>query len=456
MSRKETARGAILARVETGAMTLRDAVPLLQVSYRQAKRLYARYRVAGTPGLVHGHVGRASNACRPVGERETVLALIRAHYSGSAAKGPGQRLGPTLVAEHLWQEHGLAVPRTTLRRWMRAAGLWSQVRTVRARHVRRVRKAHFGELVQFDGSFHDWYEGRGSYAGYRSCVMSLVDDATGTTLLRFGAEETIWSAVALLRAWIAQYGVPRALYTDKKNLYTRPPTLNERSRGEKAYTQFGRMCATLGIQIIEASTPQAKGRVERGHGTHQDRLVKKLRLAGISEDAAANAWVTATYLPQHNARFAIAAASPVDYHLPRDPTLRDGDVWCLETSRVVGNDFVVRYGNRALQLDRTARGRVPAKSRVLVQEAEDGRLQIVHVGRDGVRRRCAWTDAGPVRAAPPLRAEVTAPRASAVAPPPRPSRPGPNHPWRAVIAHEVAVARKHKAQRATRRTLASA
>jgi hypothetical protein len=142
---------------------------------------------------------------------------------------------------------------------MSEAGLWTRVRRSRPKTKRRERRAHFGELVQLDGSFHDWFEGRGERGGRRSCVMNMVDDATGTTLLRFGEQETIWAAVDVLRAWIETYGVPRALYTDWKNVYKREPTAAEEAAGEAAHTQFGRMCAKLGIEIIAAGTPQAKG-----------------------------------------------------------------------------------------------------------------------------------------------------------------------------------------------------
>ena len=192
--------------------------------------------------------------------------------------------------------------------------------------------------------------------------MNLVDDATGTTLLRFGEQETIWAALDVLRGWIERYGVPRALYTDWKNVYKRQPTAAEEAAGEAGHTHFGRMCAKLGIEIIAAASPQAKGRVERSHGTQQDRLIKKMRLRGIEEDAAANAYVESVYLPAYNARYAVAPASPVDYHLPRDPAVRDEDVFCLEHKRTVGKDFVVQFGGQGLQLDRAARGRVPAGS----------------------------------------------------------------------------------------------
>lgn len=447
MSRKEFARGSVLARVTGGEITLRDAVPLLGVSYRQAKRLGHRFRARGAAGLVHGNVGRPSNHAVPTDARTAVLDLIRAHYGGPAAKGPGQRFGPTLVAEHLWTEHGILVARSTLRDWMRAAGLWSRTRRGHPPpHARRERRAHFGELVQLDGSFHDWFEGRGPRTGQRSCAMTMVDDATSTTLLRFGDEETIWAAVRVLRTWIAAYGVPRALYTDWKNVYKREPTTNEAARGEAAYTHFGRICQKLDITIIGASSAQAKGRVERNHGTHQDRLIKKMRLLGIADDAAANAYVTATYLPAHNARFAVAPASAVDHHRARDRHGRDDDICCLETRRVVGADYVVQYHGRALQLDRAARGRVPAKSTVLVRETEDGRLRVIHIGRDGQARLCAWTPA----VARTMASVAVAPSAARLTPaaPPR-ALPGthpvrPDHPWHRQHALWIAQARQRR------------
>lgn len=433
MSRKEFHRGSVLARVAAGTITLSEATPLLGVTYRHAKRLWRRYRASGALGLVHGNVGRGSNHAHAPAERVAVLALIRAHYGGTLQKGPGQRFGPTLAAEHLWTDHGILVARSTLRDWMRDAGLWSRTRRGRPAHTRRERRPHFGELVQLDGSFHDWYEGRGAPAGQRRCLMSLVDDATSTTLLRFGAEETIWAAAGVLQAWIAAYGVPRALYTDWKNVYKRAPTPKEQTRGETAFTQFGRMCQKLDIEIIGAASPQAKGRVERSHGTQQDRLIKKMRLRGVADDATANAYVSATYLPQHNARFAVRAASPVDYHRARDHDRHDDDVFCLEESRVVGQDYVIHYKNHGLQLDRAARGRVPAKSTVLVRETEDGRIRVMHVARDGHERLCAWTPAV-ARAIAPVEVGARAPIGSR--PAIRPHRPALTHPWKvAVLDH---------------------
>jgi hypothetical protein len=473
MSEVEFRRGAVLRRVVAGELTLKDAAVLLEVSYRQARRIFKRYGAEGSKGLVHRNVGRRSNRAIPAEYREHVLGLVRQHYSGPAERGPGQRLGPTLVAEHLFSDHGLLVPVSTLSRWMRSEDLWGMVRKTKTRHRRRPRKAHFGELVQMDGSFHDWFEGRGP----RACVMTMVDDATGRTMLRFDAEETTWAAAEILRRWIGSYGVPRALYTDWKNVYLRALTSNELARGEVPVTQFGRMCEKLGIRLIGASSPQAKGRVERGHGTHQDRLIKKLRLHGISDYERANAYVEGEYEREHNARFSVAAASAVDYHTPRGARekrrLADDAVFCMETKRVVGRDYVVQYGTRALQLEHRARGRVPVKSRVLLRETREGALSVVHVGADGGEHQLRWTEA-PCRArrdraalvalpSPALAPEQAPPAAAAVAPAPAPApapargtggharttraRPAADHPWNVQHRRWVEQAMQRKAVR---------
>jgi transposase len=250
MSAKELTRVEVLSRVKAGTLSLGSAATLLAVSYRQAKRLARRYRAEGAKGLTHRSAGRPSSHARPTADRERALALVREKYSGAV----DVRFGPTLAAEHLASEDAVTVHHDTLRRWMLAAGLWSRARKRAPHRQRRARKAHFGELVQLDGSFHVWYETRAP----RGCLMNLVDDATGRTLARLGDEETIWAAADVLRRWIEAYGVPLALYTDWKNVYVRVPTAEEQATGAVPLTQFGRMCASLGIQIIAASSPQAK------------------------------------------------------------------------------------------------------------------------------------------------------------------------------------------------------
>ena len=180
--------------------------------------------------------------------------------------------------------------------------------------------------------------------------MNLVDDATATTLCRLGEQETIWAAVGVLRAWMEKYGVPVALYTDWKNVYVREATAKELLRGS-ALTQFGRMCERLGIQIIAASSPQAKGRVERNHGTHQDRLVKKLRRKKIATHEDGESVFGEEYCDEHNRRFAIEPRSEVDYHLPLPGARRLDEIFRLETERMMGNDWVVRHENRFYQVE---------------------------------------------------------------------------------------------------------
>src|SRR5713101_519390 len=373
MSKRELGRVEVLARVKSGELRVVDAAALLRVSYRQAKRLWKRYREEGAAGLKHRSAGRRSHRAYAEQFREKVLALVREKYGGPV----GERFGPTLAAEHLASEDGQRVDAETLRRWMLEDGLWSRERRRRRHRRRRERKEHFGELVQMDGSFHAWLEERGP----EGCLMDLVDDATNSTLARLGKEETIWAAAGALRAWIERYGVPMRLYVDWKNLYKRPANSQERLRGEEPITQFGGMCAKLGIELIAASSPQAKGRVERVHGTHQDRLVKKLRRKGIASHAEANAYLEAKYLPEHNRRFARPAARREDYHR-RAPCAAELDrIFRLESPRTVSDDWVVRYDNRFFQLEPQSRNYAPARSRVLVRENEPGHIVIHYRGQ---------------------------------------------------------------------------
>jgi len=420
MSVRELTRVEVLGRVKAGSLALTEAATLMAVSYRQAKRLWSGYRRDGAKALRHRHVGRPSNRETSAQTRQRVLALIRQKYSGDVAT----RFGPTLVAEHLTSEDGLTIDHETVRRWMLAGGLWSRQRQRPPYRQRRARKAHFGELVQLDGSFHAWYEARGS----RRCLITMVDDATSRSDGRFSAEETIWAAAAVLRRWIEQHGVPLALYTDWKNVYVRAATETERAAGEVPLTHFGRMCAALQIQIIPASSPQAKGRVERNHGTHQDRLVKKLRRLAIADDTAANAFLGTTYWAHHNARFAQAPAAATDFHR-RCPSARTLDrVFRLEEIRTVGQDWVVRYHNRLLQLARQS-GYAPARSTVTVCEWPDGRLAVEYRGRT-----LTWADVTDAATAPAVAPVcAVAPAVSAAHPHPvmrSMTRPSVDHPWR--------------------------
>jgi hypothetical protein len=254
--------------------------------------------------------------------------------------------------------------------------------------------------------------------------MNMVDDATGTTLCRLGKEETIWAAVGVLRAWIERYGAPRALYTDWKNVYVREPNAGERLRGEVPVTQFGRMCQALGIEIWAASSPQAKGRVERNHGTHQDRLVKKLRRKEIRTHAHANRYLGEEYCPQHNARYAQPAAAPEDDHLPSPGARKLEKIFRLETERVLSNDWVVQHDKRFYQVQRQSQHHAPAKGKVRVCEGEAGSLEIYYREQ---KLKCQEIAARPVS---PQRGKETPAEATPGATTRRQWKPGPEHPWR--------------------------
>jgi len=366
LSKRETDRCEAFGRVKAGDLSLREASDLLGLSYRQAKRLWKRYGEQGAAGLQHGHCGRASNRGRGPEFRSRVLKLVEQRYAD---------FGPTLASEHLLADDQLEVHAETLRRWLRAAGK-PVLRKRKAYRRRREPKAHFGELVQMDGSFHKWLEDRAGVG----CLMHLVDDATSTALFSFSKEETTWAAANLLRAWIERHGVPKALYTDWKSVYVSEPTEKQRLRGERPVSQFGRMCAKLGIRIIAANSPQAKGRVERAHGTHQDRLVKKLRLAGVGDYEAADGFLGAGYLDEHNRRFARQAASEADFHRKRPGKRELDEIFQLEQERVVSADWVVSYEGKLLQLERQSRRHAPAKSRVTVRENQQGEIAILYRG----------------------------------------------------------------------------
>jgi hypothetical protein len=370
MNERETRRSGVLGRVKSEELTQVEAAEILGISYRQTKRLYRRFLKWSAKGLVHGNVGKGSNHAKEKKFRRRVLGLVRKHYGGD----PGERFGPTLAAEHLAEDHSIVVDAETLRRWMLEEGLWTRERKRKLYRQRRLRRAHFGELVQMDGSFEDWLEKRGP----RGCLIHMVDDATSTSLATFALEETTWGVANTLRAWVEKYGIPRALYVDWKTVYLVQPTERQKQEGILPVSQVGRMCAKLGIEMIGANSPQAKGRVERGHGTHQDRLIKKMRLKKISTYEEADAFLAEDYLDQHNGKYAVTAREKADFHLAVAPQLDLNQIFCLEEERKVSNDWVVQYGKRWLQIEaKDQRVTVGAGNTVVVREHRDGSVTLL-------------------------------------------------------------------------------
>jgi transposase len=306
MGQKELLRGKVLEMVKQGQITLKAAAATLRISYRQGIRLYTAYRKEGDAGLIHGNYGKRSNNRTAENILEQALESYRKRYND---------FGPTFAAEKMAEEEGFSISVSVLRRLLITAGEWKGNRNAREYRSRRERREYFGELVQFDGSHHKWFEDRGPAC----CLITMIDDATNTRISRFFEQETIEGAMTVLSCWIRTYGIPEALYCDKKNAFvlTREPTDSELLEGiTEPKSHFGRACDKLGVQVIAANSPQAKGRVERNHGVDQDRLIKELRLKGVSTIQAANQFLEKTYLPKINRMFSRPPADREDAHAP--------------------------------------------------------------------------------------------------------------------------------------------
>jgi transposase len=363
---QEKLRGKIMEMVNQKLKTLKVASWELGISYSQAKRIYRRYLEGGDEALVHGNRGKPSNN---KADEETVrkaVELYRERYYD---------FGPTLAQETLFERDGLEISVSTLRRALVSAGLWKQKKNGSEYRSRRMPRAHFGELVQFDGSHHDWFEGRGTPC----CLITMIDDATKIRLSQFFDEETMFGAMGVLKRWIQRYGIPQALYCDRKNAFvlTREPTDAEILAGVlKPKSHFGRACDRLGIEVIAANSPQAKGRVERNHGLDQDRLVKALRLEGIGAIEEANRFLQETYLPKMNGKFSRPAGSGDDAHVHPGKVNLD-DILCMEFDRRISKDFIVRFQARLFQILKTNKPLPRTEDKVLVRVRLDNSIHVI-------------------------------------------------------------------------------
>jgi hypothetical protein len=407
MSPRDRRRLGLMTRVAEGLLKLRLAAEMMRVTYRQAKRIWRRYRQAGDGGLVHRGRGRCSNRRRPVAEQQRAVGLYTQQYAG---------FGPLLASEHLAADHGLVVDHETLRRWLLNAGQWEARRQREAHRAARERRPRWGDLVQIDGSEHDWFEGRGS----RAVLMVMIDDATNRTLARFYAAEDTAAAYDIFERYVQLYGLPVALYPDRDSIYvcTRQACLEEQLAAVGPETQFARAMRELGVELIPAYSPQAKGRVERRHGLFQDRLVKEMRLRGLGTIETANAYLDGTFLALVNTRYTVQPRDPANGHQPRPPATTLALVLSWQEPRSVARDWTLRWRNRRLQIDaRHAALGLPGR-RVVVVERRDGTLVLLYG-----KRRLTFRDA-PAPAVPTPRP----------APPPSPRRPrqppAAHHPWR--------------------------
>lgn len=335
LSRREVNRLHIVKKAIEKEIKQREAAEILLMTERQIRRLIKKIREEGDAGIAHKTRGKESNRKIPKKIKSKVIDLYRQKYLG---------FGPTLASEKLEELEGIRVNDETLRIWLIESGDWKKVRKGRKYHRWRERKHHFGEMIQIDGSHHDWFEGRGP-----KCVfMGYIDDATGKTFGRFYEYEGTFPAMDSFGRYIRKHGIPVSIYLDRHTTYKSPEKAALAER-EDPLSQFERAMRELGVRVIHAHSPQAKGRVERLFRTLQDRLIKEMRLRGIKSIDEANKFLQ-EYLPSYNRKFSVSAKESADLHreIPKD--LKLAHIFCLKTERVVRNDSTVIYNSRLYQL----------------------------------------------------------------------------------------------------------
>jgi len=407
MSQKERVRLSVMKQVQEDELKLIEASEVLGLSYRQAKRVWRRYQLQGDSGLPHAARGKPGKRAKPAELKARILTRYDERYPD---------FGPTLAAEYLAEE-GLKVDHETLRRWLLAKGK-PRLRRRRQRHREwRERKPCFGAMVQLDGSHHDWFEGRAP----KCVLMVMVDDATNRVWAQFFQEETTRASYDIFEGWVRRWGLPQSLYVDKDSIYRCEGvgSIAEQIAGKEPQTQFGRAMEQVGVELLLANSPQAKGRVERMNGTLQDRLVKALRLAGINDRDKANDFLAKKFLPGFNRKFEVGPSSPADVHrgIPRELD----QVLSWQEERVVQRDWTVVHQNQWYQLDRQHEPLGLAGKKVRVRTLRDGTVQLE---RQGLKLRFRRLSERPRRV-------VEEPEVAKVVE--APAKPAQGHPWRRAL-----------------------
>jgi DNA-binding transcriptional ArsR family regulator len=412
MTNREMDRLKVIHNVIHRKLTWHQAGEHLGLSQRQIGRHLSRVRAEGNRGIIHRLRGRASNHRVEPKRLEKALRLIRTHYPD---------FGPTFANEKLRERHGVVISTFALRQGMMKAGLWKPGRHKHKHRAWRPRRSCVGMLVQLDGSDHDWFEGRGP----RCVLLLFIDDATSRILYaEFIPVENTLNLLEMTRLYLLKHGRPVSFYVDKDSIYkiNRQATVEEQLRDDQPLTQFTRAMKELDIEVIAAHSPQAKGRVERSFKTHQDRLVKELRLRGISTPQHANTFLRNVYLPKHNAHFAVEPASLVDAHRPLLKSHRLDEILSLRSERTLLHDFTLRFQNKFLQLLPEQTVRVRPQNKILVETRLDGsthlRFKDVYL--------CFKTI--PKRPCEPSNKDHKPPQA--VVCPSKPYKPPKDHPWR--------------------------
>lgn len=430
MGNQDIDRLRVIRNVLDKKVTQVEAADLLDLGARQVRRLCVAVRSRGNRGILHGLLGRSSNN---QGDPELLgMALSALHnrrWEGFTAVFAQQKL------ESL---HGIVLSDTTVRKLMTMTGLWQRRRPKAKHRAWRERRTCVGMLVQLDGSEHDWFEGRGP----KCALLVYIDDATSLILhAEFVKVEDTLNLMRSTGVYLRKHGRPVAYYVDKDSIYTinRQTTIDEELRNIDPITQFTRAMTELGIEVILANSPQAKGRVERSFDTHQDRLVKELRLANIDDMEAGNVFLRTFYVDDHNTRFAGHPASPTNAHRPLLAGHRLDQILSRRTERSVANDYTLRFQHRFFQLFEEQPVRVMPKDKIEIEIRLDG---TTHLRAKGAYLRFKPIEKRPYRphlaAQPSQGKQREDPRTKGVG-----STPAKDHPWRRLFLngpHRVALA----------------
>ncbi len=361
LTQKELKRLHVVKKVFEGVIKQVEASELLLLSDRQIRRLINRVKIEGDIGVAHKSRGKPSGRKLPKNIRDKVITLYRERFVG---------FGPTLAAEKLQELEGICISDETLRLWLIEEGDWNKVRKGRKHRQWRERKHCFGDMIQIDGSHHDWFEGRGP----KCVLMGYIDDATGKVYGRFYEYEGTIPAMDSFKRYIRKYGIPVGVYFDKHTTYKSPakPSIEDEINGTKPLSEFERALKELGVDVKHAHSPQAKGRIERLFRTFQDRVVKEMRLRGIKTIDAANKFLQ-KYLPEYNRKFAVKPKKGDNLHREIPKGLNLDGILCIKTERTLRNDFTITHNGRLYQiLDKTN------SKKVQVQEHINGTMAIRH------------------------------------------------------------------------------
>ncbi len=401
MSLTELKRLKIIQKAMDRSITQKLAASMVGLSTRQVRRLVRAVREQGDKGIIHKTRGRPSNRRLPEKTKAKVLKLYRRKYHD---------FGPTLASEKLGEVDGIKISNECLRGWLLDAGLWKKKRKRSAHRQWRQRKECFGQMVQMDGSHHDWLEGRGP----ELVLMGYIDDANNNVYGRFYDYEGTHPAMDSFMRYVRKYGLPISVYLDRHSTYQSKKKLTpeeELEEVQKPMSQFERALDELGVEVIHAYSPQGKGRIERLFGTLQDRLVKEMRLKGIKTKEEANDLLK-EYLPGYNKRFRVKAANRTDAHskLPRNFNL--DNYLCIKTTRTVRKDNTVSLNGRLYQIKEKIKAR-----EVTLQERVNGTLHIMAEGK-----RLKYRE---ITERPKKEAEARIPRRQR-----KPYVPAMDHPWR--------------------------